>query len=204
MSEITLVEAVNLALAHELEADPRVVLLGEDIGVNGGVFRATEGLLDRFGAERVVDTPLAETLIAGMSIGIAAQGLRPVAEIQFMGFIYPAIDQLLNHAARLRTAPAAGSPARSCCAHRRAAAFMRPSITPRAPRLCSRTFRGCASSSPPRPRARTACCWPRSVAPTRWCSWSRRGSIASPRSRSPTRAKRCRSMSASCCAKAPT
>jgi pyruvate dehydrogenase E1 component beta subunit len=103
MSEVTLVEAVNLALAHELEADTRVVLLGEDIGVNGGVFRATEGLLERFGAERVVDTPLAETLIAGMSVGLAAQGLRPVAEIQFMGFIYPAIDQLLNHAARLRT-----------------------------------------------------------------------------------------------------
>ncbi len=103
MSELTLVEAVNLALAHELEADPGVVLLGEDIGVNGGVFRATEGLLARFGAERVVDTPLAETLIAGMSVGLAAQGLKPVAEIQFMGFIYPAIDQLLNHAARLRT-----------------------------------------------------------------------------------------------------
>jgi len=103
MSELTLVEAVNLALAHELEADPGVVLLGEDIGVNGGVFRATEGLLERFGAERVVDTPLAETLIAGMSVGLAAQGLKPIAEIQFMGFIYPAIDQLLNHAARLRT-----------------------------------------------------------------------------------------------------
>jgi pyruvate dehydrogenase E1 component beta subunit len=102
MSEITLVEAINQALAHELEADPRVVLLGEDIGVNGGVFRATAGLLERFGAERVVDTPLAETLIAGLGVGLAAQGLRPVAEIQFMGFIYPAIDQLLNHASRLR------------------------------------------------------------------------------------------------------
>jgi pyruvate dehydrogenase E1 component beta subunit len=102
MSEITLVEAVTQALAHELHADERVLLLGEDIGVNGGVFRATAGLQKRFGSERVVDTPLAETLIAGMSIGLAAQGLRPVAEIQFMGFIYPAIDQLLNHAARLR------------------------------------------------------------------------------------------------------
>ena len=102
MSEITLVEAINQALAHELAADPRVLLLGEDIGVNGGVFRATAGLLERFGAERVVDTPLAETLISGMAIGLAAQGLRPVAEIQFMGFIYPAIDQLLNHASRLR------------------------------------------------------------------------------------------------------
>jgi 2-oxoisovalerate dehydrogenase E1 component beta subunit len=101
-AEITLVEAVNAALAHELDADPSVLVLGEDVGVNGGVFRATAGLLERFGAERVVDTPLAETLIAGMSVGLAAQGMRPVAEIQFMGFIYPAIDQLLNHAARLR------------------------------------------------------------------------------------------------------
>ena len=103
MAEITLVEAVTLALAHELDADARVVVLGEDIGVNGGVFRATAGLLERFGPERVIDTPLAETLIAGMSVGMAAQGLRPVAEIQFMGFIYPALDQMLNHASRLRT-----------------------------------------------------------------------------------------------------
>ena len=102
MQEVTLVEAVNQALAHELATDPRVVLLGQDIGVNGGVFRATAGLLERFGKERVIDTPLAETLIAGMSIGLAAQGFRPVAEIQFMGFIYPTIDQILNHASRLR------------------------------------------------------------------------------------------------------
>ena len=102
MQEITLVEAVNQALAHELAADPRVVLLGQDVGVNGGVFRATAGLLERFGKERVIDTPLAETLIAGMSIGLAAQGFRPVAEIQFMGFIYSTIDQILNHASRLR------------------------------------------------------------------------------------------------------
>lgn len=103
MSELTLLEAVNRALAHELAADENVVLLGEDIGVNGGVFRATDGLQDRYGDERVVDTPLAESLIAGMAIGMAAQGLRPVAEIQFMGFIYPALDQILNHASRLRT-----------------------------------------------------------------------------------------------------
>ncbi|HZF31959.1 MAG TPA: alpha-ketoacid dehydrogenase subunit beta [Gammaproteobacteria bacterium] len=102
MEEITLVEAVNQALAHELAADPRVVLLGQDIGVNGGVFRATAGLAERFGKERVIDTPLAEGLIAGMSVGLAAQGFRPVAEIQFMGFIYPTIDQILNHASRLR------------------------------------------------------------------------------------------------------
>jgi 2-oxoisovalerate dehydrogenase E1 component subunit beta len=102
MSEITLVEAVTLALAHELGADSRVLVLGEDVGVNGGVFRATAGLIERFGPERIIDTPLAEGLIAGMSVGLAAQGLRPVAEIQFMGFIYPTIDQMISHAARLR------------------------------------------------------------------------------------------------------
>ena len=102
MSSITLVEAVNLALARAMEDDPRVVILGEDVGVNGGVFRATVGLLGRFGAERVVDTPLAEGLIAGMAIGMAAEGLRPVAEFQFAGFAYAALDQVLNHAGRLR------------------------------------------------------------------------------------------------------
>lgn len=102
VAEITLVEAVNQALAYELEADKDVVVFGEDVGVNGGVFRATEGLQKRFGRQRVMDTPLAEGLIAGMAIGMAAQGMHPVAEIQFMGFIYPTIDQLLNHAARLR------------------------------------------------------------------------------------------------------
>lgn len=102
MPEITLVEAVNLALAHEMEADENVVLLGEDVGVNGGVFRATVGLQARFGKERVFDTPLAEGLIAGMAIGLAAEGLKPIAEIQFMGFIYPTIDQIINHASRLR------------------------------------------------------------------------------------------------------
>lgn len=102
MSAITLIEAVNMALARALEDDPNVVLLGEDIGANGGVFRATLGLQERFGDERVIDTPLAETLIAGMSIGMAAQGLRPVFEIQFMGFIYSVVDQMINHAGRLR------------------------------------------------------------------------------------------------------
>ena len=103
MAELTLVEAVNQALAYEMAADENVVVLGEDVGVNGGVFRATAGLQERFGAERVIDTPLAETLIGGVAVGMAAQGLRPVAEIQFMGFIYPALDQMLSHASRLRT-----------------------------------------------------------------------------------------------------
>lgn len=97
-----MIEAVNLALAYEMAHDASVVLLGEDIGVNGGVFRATAGLQARFGAERVIDTPLAETAIAGAAIGMAAEGLKPVAEIQFTGFIYPTLDQIINHASRLR------------------------------------------------------------------------------------------------------
>lgn len=102
MAEVNLVEAVNLALAHEMARDPSVVLLGEDIGANGGVFRATAGLQTRFGAQRVLDTPLAETAIAGLAIGMAAEAMKPVAEIQFTGFIYPALDHIINHASRLR------------------------------------------------------------------------------------------------------
>ncbi len=102
MADLSLVEAVNCALAHEMACDDSVLLLGEDIGVNGGVFRATSGLQARFGPERVIDTPLAEGAIAGVSVGMAAMGLKPVAEIQFTGFIYPTIDQMINHASRLR------------------------------------------------------------------------------------------------------
>lgn len=102
MAKVTMIEAINLAHAWEMAHDPTVVVLGEDVGVNGGVFRATAGLLEKFGKDRVQDTPLAEGMIAGMSIGMASQGLRPVAEIQFMGFIYPAMDQIANHMARMR------------------------------------------------------------------------------------------------------
>jgi len=102
MADITLVEALRLALARAMAEDSSVVLLGQDIGRNGGVFRVTEGLLPQFGEQRVIDTPLAESVIAGAAVGMAAGGLRPVAEIQFMGFIYSAMDQLINHAARLR------------------------------------------------------------------------------------------------------
>lgn len=91
-----------MAQAWELEHDPSVVVLGEDVGKSGGVFRATSGLFERFGADRVQDTPLAENMIAGMCVGMAAQGMKPVAEIQFMGFIYPAVDQIVNHMSRLR------------------------------------------------------------------------------------------------------
>lgn len=102
MAEITLVEAVNQALAYEMAHDKDVVVLGEDVAKNGGVFRATVGLLDRFGPERVRDTPLAESMIGGVAVGMAVEGLKPVAEFQFMGFIYPAFDQIVNHAARMR------------------------------------------------------------------------------------------------------
>ncbi|MDO3722894.1 alpha-ketoacid dehydrogenase subunit beta [Marinobacter sp. chi1] len=100
--DVTLVEAVNMALAWEMEQDESVVVLGEDVATNGGVFRATVGLRDRFGYKRVLDTPLAETLIAGTAIGMATQGLKPVAEFQFMGFIYAGMEQIISHAARMR------------------------------------------------------------------------------------------------------
>lgn len=102
MARVALIEAVTMALAHEMDKDDSVMVLGEDVGVNGGVFRATAGLQERFGSERVMDTPLAESMIAGMSIGMAAHGMKPIAEIQFMGFIYPIVDQMINHAGRMR------------------------------------------------------------------------------------------------------
>jgi pyruvate dehydrogenase E1 component beta subunit len=103
MPKMNMVQAINLALMEEMERDDRVVILGEDVGTDGGVFRTTEGLLGRFGPERVIDTPLSESAIAGAAIGMAAYGLLPVAEIQFMGFIYPAVDQIFSHAARIRS-----------------------------------------------------------------------------------------------------
>ncbi len=99
---MTLVQAIAAALAHEMAVDERVVVLGEDVARSGGVFRATDGLLERFGPERVIDTPLAETVIAGLGVGLGTQGMRPVIEIQFAGFMYSALDQMLNHASRFR------------------------------------------------------------------------------------------------------
>jgi 2-oxoisovalerate dehydrogenase E1 component subunit beta len=99
---ITMVEAINKALHRAMRDDESVVLLGEDIGTNGGVFRATENLKSEFGCKRVMDTPLAETLIAGLAVGMSTQGLKPVAEIQFMGFIYAAVEHIVSHAARMR------------------------------------------------------------------------------------------------------
>ncbi len=102
MPTSNMVQAINLALREEMTKDERVLVLGEDVGKDGGVFRITEGLFDAFGSERVIDTPLAESGIVGAAVGMALYGLRPVVEIQFMGFIYPAIDQIFAHASRMR------------------------------------------------------------------------------------------------------
>lgn len=100
--KLNMVQALNRSLEQEMARDPDVVVLGEDVGIDGGVFRVTDGLVDRFGPNRVIDTPLAESAIVGAAIGMAAYGLKPVAEIQFMGFIYQAFHQILQHMARMR------------------------------------------------------------------------------------------------------
>jgi pyruvate dehydrogenase E1 component beta subunit len=100
---LTLVQAVRDGLRDAMRTDDDVVVMGEDVGENGGVFRATEGLIEEFGGDRVIDTPLSEAGIVGTAVGMAAYGMKPVAEMQFMGFIYPAFDQIVSHAARLRT-----------------------------------------------------------------------------------------------------
>ena len=102
MAELSLVEAVRTGLARAMTDDDTVLVLGEDVGVDGGVFRATDGLLARFGPDRVVDMPISEALFCGLAVGLGAQGFRPVVEFQFLGFLYPGLDQLLNHASRLR------------------------------------------------------------------------------------------------------
>ena len=151
MSEISLVQAVNLALARAMAEDERVLVLGEDVGADGGVFRATDGLLQRFGPDRVLDTPLAEAAIAGLSVGLAAQGFRPVAEIQFTGF------HLSDHRSARQSRLALADPdaraahlSRWSCARPAAAASARSSIIRKAPKRCSPIFRACGSSFRPR------------------------------------------------------
>lgn len=102
MPEMNMAQALNDALRLEMEADDRVLLMGEDVGRAGGVFRISDGLIQRFGEQRVVDTPVAESGIVGTALGLAVAGLRPIAEIQFMGFSYPAYDQLVSHVGRIR------------------------------------------------------------------------------------------------------
>ena len=100
--QVTLIEAVRVALARAMHDDDSVVVLGEDVGINGGVFRATDGLADEFGPDRVIDTPVSESSFVGVAVGMSTQGMRPIVEYQFMGFLYPGLDQLANHASRLR------------------------------------------------------------------------------------------------------
>jgi len=102
MAKLNMVEALNLALREELERDNRVIIFGEDVGKEGGVFRVTDGLQKEFGADRVIDTPLAELAIAATALGMAVYGLRPIGEIQFEGFLYPCLDQINNHIGRMR------------------------------------------------------------------------------------------------------
>jgi 2-oxoisovalerate dehydrogenase E1 component beta subunit len=102
MAAITLIEALTQAMAYEMRADPSVLVLGEDVGINGGVFRATSGLIQEFGPDRIIDTPLDETTIAGLAVGLSAQGMKPIAEAQFDGFMYPMVDHIICHAARMR------------------------------------------------------------------------------------------------------
>ena len=102
MTKMNMVEALNLALNQEMKKDKDVIVLGEDVGVDGGVFRVTDGLYKKFGENRIIDTPLSESGIVGTSIGLAVYGLKPIAEIQFSGFMYPAFDQLISHVSRIR------------------------------------------------------------------------------------------------------
>ncbi|MGX6442681.1 alpha-ketoacid dehydrogenase subunit beta [Neobacillus sp. K501] len=102
MAVISYIDAVTMAIREEMERDPKVFVLGEDVGVKGGVFKATQGLYEQFGEERVIDTPLAESAIAGVGIGAAMYGMRPIAEMQFADFIMPAVNQIISEAARIR------------------------------------------------------------------------------------------------------
>jgi pyruvate dehydrogenase E1 component beta subunit len=115
MAQITMARALNTALRDAMEADDRVVLLGEDVGTLGGVFRITDGLLKDFGEQRVMDTPLAESAIMGVSIGLALRGYRPVPEMQFDGFSYPALDQIISHLAKYRNRSAGTQPMPVVC-----------------------------------------------------------------------------------------
>jgi 2-oxoisovalerate dehydrogenase E1 component beta subunit len=142
MPTMNIIQAVNDALRLEMRKDPDVVVLGEDVGKFGGVFRATQGLQEEFGADRVIDTPLAEGGIIGTAVGMALYGLKPVPEIQFADFIYPAFDQLVNEVAKYRYRSGGSTRARSSCGRRTAAASRAATTTRSRPRPTSSTPRG--------------------------------------------------------------
>ena len=147
----TFIEAIRETLAEEMRRDETVIVLGEDVGKKGGVFLATDGLWAEFGEDRVIDTPLTESMIVGASIGAAVNGLRPIAEIQFADFIHPAFNQLVSEAARMRYRSNNGFGVPMACARRTAAASTARCITRSRSRRFSPTCRGSRSSSP-RPR----------------------------------------------------
>src|SRR5690554_1711354 len=156
---ICMVEAINLALHRAMADDPGVVVLGEDVGPNGGVFRATVGLHERFGFRRVMDTPLAETLITGIAVGMAAQGLKPVAEIQFMGFIYAGMEHLVSHASRLRSRTRGRLSCPMVMRTPHGGGIMDPNITGEGPERWWPTFPACAVGCPHRHGGPMVCCW---------------------------------------------
>jgi len=157
-------------MAGKCSTTKRVVVIGQDVGVNGGVFRATAGLQARFGRLRVQDTPLAEATIAGMSVGMAAHGLKPVAEIQFMGFIYPALDQIVNHMSRMRYRTRGRLTCPVVIRTPHGGGIHAPEHHSESTETCSATFRESGSSARHRRRAPTDCCSPPSAIPTRSCS----------------------------------
>jgi len=142
MARLNMVDAIDQALLQAMERDPKMVIMGEDVGRDGGVFRVTDGLVQRFGEERVIDTPLAESGIVGMAIGMAIAGYHPVAEIQFSGFVYPAYDQLVCHAARMRNRSRGEFTVPLVVRMPYGEGSERWSITPRAWKRCSRTCPG--------------------------------------------------------------
>jgi 2-oxoisovalerate dehydrogenase E1 component beta subunit len=203
MPEVTLVEAVNLALARAMEDDPGVVVLGEDVGVNGGVFRATLGLQKRFGSERVLDTPLAELLISGLCVGMAAQGLRPVGEIQFMGFLYPCLDQLVNHASRIRNRSQGRLSCPMVLRTPHGAGIRAPEHHSESTEAMLAHIPGLRVVIPSSPEHAYGLLLAAAI-PIRWCFWSRHAFTVRRRARWRTMAKPCRWMSLSSCAKVAT
>ena len=185
MPELNLIEAIHDGLAYEMRRDESVLLLGLDVGRLGGVFRASKGLIDEFGAERVVDTPLAEGSIIGSSIGLAMSGLKPVAEIQFLGFTHQAFHQLAGQLARTRFRNRGRLTTQVTVRAPFGGAVRTPSSipTPSRPSTCSRqASRSSARRPPSTPRD---CSWRRSATPTRSSTWSPSGSTARAGRRSP-------------------
>jgi pyruvate dehydrogenase E1 component beta subunit len=162
-----MIEAIAMAHGWEMQRDDSVVVIGQDVGANGGVFRATAGLQARFGSDRVQDTPLAEATIAGMAVGMSTHGLKPVAEIQFMGFIYPALDQIVNHMTRMRNRTRGRLTCPVVVRTPHGGGIHAPEHHWRAPRPCCATSLDCVWCAPPRPRARMGCCWPQYAIPIR-------------------------------------